>query len=77
MDKLFASHAIALEVTLVTNEEADFVNYAGLRVENWVRHRLRLQKAVGLCRSEDHLRTTPIVHDDAQTATTIRLKRRP
>jgi len=37
LDKLIASHAIALDVTLVTNNEADFVRYAELRVENWVR----------------------------------------
>ena len=36
LDKLIASHAVALGVTLITNNEADFVNYAGLRVENWV-----------------------------------------
>jgi tRNA(fMet)-specific endonuclease VapC len=36
LDKLIASHAIALGVTLVTNNEADFVNYLGLVVENWV-----------------------------------------
>jgi tRNA(fMet)-specific endonuclease VapC len=36
LDKLITSHAVALGVTLVTNNEADFVNYAGLRVENWV-----------------------------------------
>ena len=36
LDKLIASHALALGVTLVTNNEADFVNYAGLRVENWI-----------------------------------------
>ena len=36
LDKLIASHAVALGVTLVTNNEADFVDYAGLRVENWV-----------------------------------------
>lgn len=36
LDKLIASHAIALGVTLVTNNEADFVNYAGLAVENWI-----------------------------------------
>ena len=39
LDKLIASHAVALGVTLVTNNEADFVNYPGLRVENWVRTR--------------------------------------
>jgi len=36
LDKLIASHAVAIGVTLVTNNEADFVNYTGLRVENWV-----------------------------------------
>ena len=36
LDKLIASHALALGVILVTNNEADFVNYAGLLVENWV-----------------------------------------
>ncbi|MFM2036049.1 MAG: hypothetical protein RL459_1314 [Pseudomonadota bacterium] len=36
LDKLIASHAVALDVTLVTNNEADFVNYPGLLVENWV-----------------------------------------
>ncbi len=36
LDKLIASHAVALGVTLVTNNEADFVHYAGLKVENWV-----------------------------------------
>ena len=35
LDKLIASHAIALDVTLVTNNEADFQEYAGLRIENW------------------------------------------
>jgi len=36
LDKLIASHAIALGVTLVTNNEADFVGYPGLAIENWV-----------------------------------------
>ena len=36
LDKLIASHALALGVTLVTNNEADFQVHAGLRVENWV-----------------------------------------
>lgn len=36
LDKLIASHAIALGVTLVTNNEADFAAYPGVRVENWV-----------------------------------------
>lgn len=36
LDKLIASHAVALDVILVTNNEADFAGYPGLRVENWV-----------------------------------------
>lgn len=36
LDKLIASHAMALGVTLVTNNPADFAAYEGLRVENWV-----------------------------------------
>ena len=36
LDKLIAAHAIALGVTLVTNNESDFTAYSGLAVENWV-----------------------------------------
>ena len=36
LDTLIAAHALALEVTLVTNNEADFRGYDGLVVENWV-----------------------------------------
>ncbi|MFM6999981.1 MAG: type II toxin-antitoxin system VapC family toxin [Limnohabitans sp.] len=36
LDKLIASHALSLGVTLVTNNEADFRVFAGLNVENWV-----------------------------------------
>lgn len=36
LDKLIASHAMALDVTLVTNNEADFSLYPGLKLENWV-----------------------------------------
>ena len=36
LDKLIASHALSMGVTLVTNNEADFRGYDGLIVENWV-----------------------------------------
>ncbi|OZI23041.1 VapC toxin family PIN domain ribonuclease [Bordetella genomosp. 9] len=36
LDKLIASHALALGTTLVTNNERDFQVYPGLQVENWV-----------------------------------------
>lgn len=36
LDKLIAAHAVALGVTLVTNNEADFREFQGLKVENWV-----------------------------------------
>ena len=39
LDKLIAAHATALNVVLVTNNEADFSAYPGLRVENWVGRR--------------------------------------
>lgn len=35
-DKLIASHAVALDATLVTNNENDFQCYPGVAVENWV-----------------------------------------
>ncbi len=36
LDKLIAAHALSLDVTLVTNNHADFKAYSGLNVENWV-----------------------------------------
>jgi tRNA(fMet)-specific endonuclease VapC len=36
LDKLIASHAVALGVTLVTNNLADFEHYPNLILENWV-----------------------------------------
>jgi len=36
LDKLIAAHAVSLGVTLVTNNEADFLGFQGLKVENWV-----------------------------------------
>ena len=35
MDRLIAAHATSVGLTLVTNNEADFKDYPGLRVENW------------------------------------------
>lgn len=35
LDKMIAAHAMALDVTLVTNNLADFARYPGLRLENW------------------------------------------
>lgn len=35
MDRLIAAHALSVGVTLVTNSEADFKDYPGLKVENW------------------------------------------
>ncbi|MBK7002525.1 MAG: type II toxin-antitoxin system VapC family toxin [Rhodoferax sp.] len=36
MDQLIAAHALCLGLTLVTNNEADFKDYPGLKMENWV-----------------------------------------
>jgi tRNA(fMet)-specific endonuclease VapC len=36
LDKLIAAHAVALDVVLVTNNQADFDGYPEVRVENWV-----------------------------------------
>jgi tRNA(fMet)-specific endonuclease VapC len=36
LDKLIAAHALALDVTLVTNNERDFAAYTGLQIENWL-----------------------------------------
>jgi tRNA(fMet)-specific endonuclease VapC len=36
LDKLIAAHALALDITLVTNNPREFIPYAGLRIENWV-----------------------------------------
>ena len=37
MDRLIAAHAVSVGITLVSNNEADFINYPGLVVENWAR----------------------------------------
>lgn len=36
LDKLIAAHAVALNVTLVTNNLKDFAKYPGLKTENWL-----------------------------------------
>jgi len=36
LDKLIASHAISLDLVLVTNNVRDFIKYPGLKVENWL-----------------------------------------
>ncbi len=36
LDKLIAAHAVALDVALISNNEADFSDYPGLIIENWV-----------------------------------------
>jgi tRNA(fMet)-specific endonuclease VapC len=34
-DRLIAAHALAVGATVVTNNEADFADVPGLKVENW------------------------------------------
>ncbi len=34
-DRLLAAHALSLGVTIITNNEADFADVPGLKVENW------------------------------------------
>ncbi|GAA0301400.1 type II toxin-antitoxin system VapC family toxin [Sphingomonas oligophenolica] len=36
-DRLIAAHALALGLTLVTNNERDFADIPGLKLENWTR----------------------------------------
>ena len=36
LDKLIASHAVALDVTVVTNNIKDFARYPGVKTENWL-----------------------------------------
>jgi len=36
LDKLIAAHAIALNVTLITNNVRNFMAYPKLRIDNWV-----------------------------------------
>lgn len=34
-DRLLAAHALALDAAIITNNEADYADVPGLRVENW------------------------------------------
>ncbi len=36
LDRLIAAHAISIGAILITNNEADFKDYPGLSLENWV-----------------------------------------
>lgn len=36
LDKLIAAHAVALGITLVTNNLRDFAKYPGVTTENWL-----------------------------------------
>jgi len=36
MDQLITAHPLSVGLTLVTNNAADFQDYPGLKVENWV-----------------------------------------
>jgi tRNA(fMet)-specific endonuclease VapC len=36
LDRLIAAHALSVGAALVTNNESDFKDYPGLKVENWV-----------------------------------------
>lgn len=35
LDRLIAAHALSIGATVVTNNEADFADVPGLKVENW------------------------------------------
>ncbi len=37
LDKLIAAQAVALGVTVVTNNEKDFAKYPGVAIENWLK----------------------------------------
>jgi len=37
LDTLIASHALSLDLTLITNNEKDFSRIPGLKIENWTK----------------------------------------
>ena len=37
LDRLIAAHALALDIALITNNERDFADVPGLKIENWTR----------------------------------------
>jgi tRNA(fMet)-specific endonuclease VapC len=37
LDTLIASHALSLDLTLITNNEKEFNRITGLKIENWVK----------------------------------------
>lgn len=37
LDRFIAAHALALDLVIVTNNERDFADIGGLKVENWTR----------------------------------------
>ena len=36
-DRLLAAHALSIGATIITNNEVDFADVAGLKIENWTR----------------------------------------
>ncbi len=36
LDKLIAAHAVSLDLTVVTNNEKDFMRYPDVKTENWL-----------------------------------------
>ena len=34
-DRLLAAHALSIDATVVTNNEGDFTDVPGLKIENW------------------------------------------
>jgi len=37
LDTLIASHALSLDLTLITNNEKEFSRIPGLKIENWTK----------------------------------------